>query len=90
MNVYMCECVNVCVCMRAMRGRWHCFNDRMVYELDEVDVPSPNAYLLFYVRRSAVGKHVTELFPRTGTEQVDISKIGNRGGSGLAGRCSVM
>jgi hypothetical protein len=54
-----------------------------------VDVPSPNAYLLFYVRRDVKERSLAELFPRTGTEKVDISKIGNRG-SGLAGKCVVM
>jgi hypothetical protein len=70
-------------------SRWHCFNDRSVSDLDEASVQSPNAYLLFYVRRDIAGATLQSLFPRMGKEPVDVSKIGGRGQASTP-RCSVM
>ncbi len=69
--------------------RWHCFNDRSVSDLDEASVQSPHAYLLFYLRRDTATATLQSLFPRTGKEPVDVSKIGSRGPASVP-RCSVM
>ena len=79
----------VCVCMCLAR-RWHCFNDRIVSDVDEVTVQSANAYLLFYVRRDLAGKDVREMYPRTGAEPVDITKLSGKTETPSGNRCAVM
>ncbi len=73
----------------AVCHRWHCFNDRSVSDLDEASVQSPHAYLLFYQRRDVAGASLASLFPRTGKDPVDVSKIGSRAQSKIPA-CSVM
>lgn len=34
-------------------GKWHFFNDSQVQEINESELESPSAYILFYVRRFA-------------------------------------
>ena len=70
--------------------RWHCFNDRIVSDIDEASVQSAHAYLLFYVRRDVKSADVSSLFPRTNTEAVDASKISGSRVATAATRCAVM
>lgn len=92
----------MCLCVCVMRagalrevfpfvGRWHCFNDRIVSDLDEPTVQSANAYLLFYVRRDMAGADVGAVFPRTAPEPVDITKMTAKyQNTATGGRCAVM
>lgn len=66
----------VAYCKNRVDGRWHGYNDRSVSELDESEVPSSSAYLLFYARRDLDSATVAELFPRReGAVPVDVSRI---------------
>ena len=72
-------------------NKWHCFNDRVCADMEASSVQSPAAYMLFYVRRDMKGKSVTDLFPRSGIEKVDVSNIGRRGlRERMAERCNIM
>ena len=42
---------------------WYCFNDNVVNKVDEREISSASAYLLFYVRKDIQGKSVTEVIP---------------------------
>lgn len=56
--------------------KWHCYNDRIVNDMDESAVLSPYAYLLFYMRRDCAEADIRQLFPRVNVEKVDVSGIG--------------
>ncbi|ETW01209.1 hypothetical protein, variant [Aphanomyces invadans] len=43
--------------------RWKCFNDHLCRDIDEKDVVSPSAYILFYIRRDMKALPVHEVFP---------------------------
>ena len=42
---------------------WYCFNDNLVNKVDEKEISSASAYLLFYVRKDIQEKTVTEVIP---------------------------
>ena len=42
---------------------WYCFNDNLVSKVDEKEISSASAYLLFYVRKDIQGKTVSEVIP---------------------------
>ncbi|CAE7863116.1 Usp32 [Symbiodinium sp. KB8] len=65
---------------------WYCFNDRYCDGMEEKDVVTPAAYLLFYVRRDIADAELSKIFPRTNHERVDISNIGKKSGPS----CSIM
>ena len=44
-------------------GRWHCFNDHHCRLLDESEVMTSHAYMLFYVREDMEGVNITDVFP---------------------------
>ena len=57
-------------------GKWHCFNDSRVTDLDDTQVQSPSAYLLFYARRDLADATLRTVFPRVNRTPIDVSKIG--------------
>ncbi len=44
-------------------GVWHYFNDNQVYEMDEKNLVSPSAYILFYIRRDMRGISIDDVYP---------------------------
>ena len=44
-------------------GRWHCFNDHHCRCLDESEVMTSHAYMLFYVREDMEGVNIADVFP---------------------------
>ncbi|TDH68264.1 hypothetical protein CCR75_008405 [Bremia lactucae] len=44
-------------------GRWKCFNDHQCKDIDEKEVVSSMAYILFYRRRDTATMSIEELFP---------------------------
>jgi len=42
---------------------WYCFNDNVVTKIEETDISSASAYLLFYVRKDVQSKTVSEIIP---------------------------
>ncbi|CAM9102070.1 unnamed protein product [Phaeothamnion confervicola] len=76
-------------------GKWHYFNDNQITEVQEDDLVSPSAYILFYIRRDVRHLRTEEVFP--------VGAAGTAGAHGLseaeievmmrqrdAGRCTVM
>lgn len=43
--------------------RWKCFNDHQCRDVDERDIVTSSAYLLFYARRDCQRVDITDLFP---------------------------
>jgi ubiquitin C-terminal hydrolase len=68
-------------------GQWRAFNDARVSLMDDRDVQSSSAYLLFYARRDIQRRDIDELFPTlSGAVPVDVSKLQQASGS----KCQVM
>ncbi|CAI5730610.1 unnamed protein product [Peronospora destructor] len=44
-------------------GKWKCFNDHQCKDIDEKEVVSPMAYILFYRRRDTTHMSIEHLFP---------------------------
>lgn len=44
-------------------GRWKCFNDHQCKDIDEKEVVSSMAYILFYRRRDVANASIEQLFP---------------------------
>uniref|UniRef100_K3WLF0 Ubiquitin carboxyl-terminal hydrolase n=1 Tax=Globisporangium ultimum (strain ATCC 200006 / CBS 805.95 / DAOM BR144) TaxID=431595 RepID=K3WLF0_GLOUD len=44
-------------------GKWKCFNDHQCKDIDETEVASSTAYILFYRRRDTQNMSIEELFP---------------------------
>ncbi len=44
-------------------GVWHYFNDNQVYEMDEKNLVSPSAYILFYIRCDMRGISIDDVYP---------------------------
>ncbi|RHY84682.1 hypothetical protein DYB31_002232 [Aphanomyces astaci] len=47
--------------------RWKCFNDHQCRDIDEKDVVTPSAYILFYIRRDMKSLPVHQVFPVNST-----------------------
>ncbi len=57
-------------------GVWHYFNDNQVYEMDEKNLVSPSAYILFYIRRDMRGISIEDVYPaQVASGQIDLTEI---------------
>lgn len=56
-------------------SKWFCFDDSKVYEVNESDIESNGAYLLFYVRKDMKGAKISELMPRAHLDPVNVKSI---------------
>eukprot|EP00753_Platysulcus_tardus_P004106 PLAT12521.3.p1 GENE.PLAT12521.3~~PLAT12521.3.p1 ORF type:complete len:1474 (-),score=833.39 PLAT12521.3:84-4505(-) len=63
----------VAYCKSPEDGRWRCYNDSRVRDIDEGEVCSQAAYLLFYVRRDISKASIEDLFPPA--EGVDFDEL---------------
>lgn len=79
------------MCIHVMIRRWHCFNDRIVSDVDDVNIQSASAYLLFYVRSDMSAADVRHVFPPIpGAEACDITKLSSRQAASSSKMCSIM
>ncbi len=57
-------------------GVWHYFNDNQVYDMDEKNLVSPSAYILFYIRRDMRGISIDDVYPaQVASGNLDLSEI---------------
>ncbi|KAF0691190.1 Aste57867_17538 [Aphanomyces stellatus] len=55
--------------------KWKCFNDHLCRDIDEKDVVSPSAYILFYIRRDMKSLPIHQVFPVNATSPVSDEDI---------------
>ncbi len=48
--------------MKCKDGKWKCFDDSHIRDIDEKDIVCPQAYLLFYFRKDMLGIGITDVF----------------------------
>jgi len=51
-------------------GKWKCFNDHQCRDIDESEVISPYAYILFYARRDMMSLPIHQVFPPNSSEPI--------------------
>ncbi|CAF1554895.1 unnamed protein product, partial [Adineta steineri] len=52
-------------CKNPVTGKWFCYDDHLVSELDPSRVCTPDAYILFYRRRDTLPSPTLESIPRS-------------------------
>ncbi len=57
-------------------GQWHYFNDNQVCAIDEKNLVSTSAYILFYIRRDMRGISIDDVYPaRVASGHLDLADI---------------
>ncbi|CAK4258371.1 unnamed protein product [Aphanomyces euteiches] len=69
--------------------KWKCFNDHLCRDIDEKDVVSPSAYILFYIRRDMKSLPIQEVFPVNGSSPVSDEDIAALLQESDASRCVI-
>ena len=77
-------------CKNAIDGHWYSYDDDRVRLIEETQIVTTNAYLLFYIRSDMENKSIIDLYPTHVNEELNEDDIDRLVEQGDERKCSLM